>query len=243
MEQESICRVRREVFWCWIRVIIFSIAFAWVESSVVVYLREIYFNGAFNFPLVINWVDGRQAYDPLMGIELGREAATIIMLGAMGCIAGKNRLQRFSFFIISFGIWDIFYYVWLKVMVNWPENLMTWDILFLLPLPWVGPVITPVLIALAMFIAGSLIIFYDETGIAIKTRWFDWVIEFLCGLLLIVAFCWDWKNIMQVQDGTGHSGIPNPFAWWLYMPSLLASVIYLAVRARQIIMADPGTDS
>ncbi|MBW1914198.1 MAG: hypothetical protein JRI86_04595, partial [Deltaproteobacteria bacterium] len=150
MEQESICGVRREVFWCWIRVIIFSIAFAWVESSVVVYLREIYFNGAFNFPLVINWVDGGQAYDPLMGIELGREAATIIMLGAMGCIAGKNRLQKFSFFIISFGIWDIFYYVWLKVMVNWPENLMTWDILFLLPLPWVGPVITPVLIALAM---------------------------------------------------------------------------------------------
>jgi len=243
MGQKTVRKVQVEVFWSWICVIIFSIAFAWVESSVVVYLREIYFNGVFNFPLVVNWVDGRQAYDPLMGIELAREAATIIMLGAIGFAAGKNSFQKFCFFIVSFGVWDIFYYVWLKVMVNWPESLMTWDILFLLPLPWVGPVITPVLIALAMFVAGSLIIYYGETGLLIKIRWFDWAFEFLCGLLLITSFCWDWKNIMQIPDGTGHSGIPNPFAWWLYTPALAASVIYFAVRARQIVLKGSATES
>ena len=209
----------------WIWVMIFSIAFAWVESSVVAYLREIYFNGSFYFPIVVNWVDGEYVQDPLMVIELGREAATIIMLIAIGWAAGKNPLQKFSFFMIAFGIWDIFFYIWLKVMLNWPESLMTWDLLFLIPLTWAGPVITPVLIALAMTIFGSFIIYYDEKGIKIQIRWYDWVIVMGCGLLMIVAFCWDWKNIMRIPDGIERSGIPNPFAWWLYLPPYIFSVV------------------
>lgn len=217
----------RNLFW----VATFAAAFAWVESAVVVYLREIYFDGGFQFPLVVHWNDrGEHVVNYLVNIEYGREISTIIMLIAVGWAAGRTRWQRFCFFMIAFGVWDIFYYIWLRVMVDWPAGLMTWDLLFFVPLPWVGPVITPVLIAVAMIVAGSLIIFYEAAGYRIHFKWYDWAIEFGCAVLLIVSFCWDWKNIMRVPDGVFRSGIPNPFAWWLYLPVYHFAVIYFAVR-------------
>ena len=219
----------------WIWAVIFSVAFAWVESAVVVYLRKIYFDGVFKFPLVIVWEDGKHIIDPLIQIEFGREIATIIMLVAVGYVTGKSKLQRFCFFMIAFGIWDIFYYLWLYVMVGWPGSLLTWDLLFYVPLPWVGPVITPVLIAVAMVGAGSLIIYYDEKGYVMRWRLYDMAIELGCGLLIIVAFCWDWKNILQVPGDITRSGIPNPFAWWLYLPAYLFSITYFAIRLKKIL--------
>ena len=215
---------------------VFAIAFAWVESAVVVYLREIYFDGGFGFPLVIKWEDGKRIIDSLVRIEFGREIATIIMLVAVGWIAGKNRFQRFCFFLIAFGIWDIFYYIWLYLMVCWPENLMTWDLLFYVPLPWVGPVLTPGLIAIAMVVAGSLIIYYDEKGYEIRWRWYDTAVELSCALIMIVAFCWDWRNILQIPGTIKRSGIPNAFAWWLYLPGYLFSIAYFTVRLRESII-------
>ena len=219
----------------WVMMILFSIAFAWVESAVVVYLREIYFDGAFKFPLVVFWEEGKHILGPLVRIELGREIATIIMLVAAGCLAGKNGLLKFCYFLVVFGMWDICYYIWLYVMVVWPESLMTWDLLFFVPLPWVGPVITPVIIALTMIVAGSLIIYLNDRGYRIAWRWYDMAIELGCGFLLIVAFCWDWRNILQMPGDITRSGIPNPFAWWLYVPVYLFSVIYFAIRLRGIV--------
>jgi hypothetical protein len=223
----------------WVMMILFSIAFAWVESAVVVYLREIYFDGDFKFPLVVFWEEGKHIIDPLVRIELGREIATIIMLVAAGCLAGKNGLQKFCYFMVSFGIWDIFYYIWLYVMEGWPESLMTWDLLFFVPLPWVGPVITPMIIALTMIVAGSLIISLDDRGYRIAWRWYDMTIELGCGVLLIIAFCWDWRNILQMPGDMTRSGFPNPFAWWLFIPAYLFSVIYFAIRLRGIVYRRP----
>ena len=222
----------------WLWVLIFAVAFAWVESSVVVYLREIYYEGGFNFPIVTDWQHGKLVIDNLMKIELGRELATIVMLAAIGCTAGRNGWQKFSFFMIAFGIWDIFYYIWLRVMIAWPDSLMTWDLLFLIPLPWVGPVITPVLIALAMTTAGTLIVYFDVKGYRIGFKWYDWVIVLGCGLLMIIAFCWDWKNIIQLKDGIQRSGIPESFFWELYLPSYLLSLIYFGIRLKSNISAE-----
>ena len=213
--------IKSDALKTWVWVVIFSIAFAWVESAVVVYLREIYFDGGFSFPLVINWENGKRVIDPLVRIEFGREIATIIILITVGWLAGSTKFQKFSFFMIAFGIWDIFYYIWLYVLTSWPESLMTWDLLFYVPLPWVGPVLTPVLIAITMVAAGSLIIYYDVKGY---------------GLLLIVAFCWDWKNILQIPGNMERTGIPNPFAWWLYLPVYLFSVVYFVVKLRKTII-------
>jgi len=219
----------------WIWVAVFAIAFAWVESAVVVYLREIYSGGVFKFPLVVVWEEGKHIIDPLIRIEFGREIATIVMFVAVGWVTGKSKLQRFCFFMIAFGIWDIFYYIWLYIMVGWPESLMSWDLLFYVPLPWVGPVITPLLIAVTMVGAGSLIIYYYKKGCVISWRWYDMAIELGCGVLIIVAFCWDWKNILQVPGDITRSGVPNPFAWWLYLPAYLFSIIYFAIRLKQIL--------
>jgi hypothetical protein len=227
--------IRTDALRRWIWVGIFAVAFAWVESAVVVYLREIYFDGGFSFPLVVKWEGGKHIIDPLVHIEFAREIATIVMLIAAGCLAGRNSFQKFCFFMIAFGWWDIFYYIWLYVMVRWPDGLMTWDLLFYVPVPWVGPVITPILIALAMIVAGSVIIFLQERGFTIRWRWFDLIIELGFGLLLIVAFCWDWKNIIQLPGNTEHTGIPNPFAWWLYLPAYGLALIYFAVRMTKVV--------
>lgn len=224
----KIARSDSVVRWTW--VILFAVAFAWVEGAVVVYLREIFYGGSFYFPIVVEWENGKYVANYLTSIEILREAATIIMLAAIACLSGRNKWQKFSFFMIAFGIWDIFYYIWLYVMVGWPESPMTWDILFLIPLPWVAPVITPVLISLAMVTAGSLIIYYDEKGVDIRFSWYDWLIVICCGVLMIIAFCWDWKNIVRLPDGTERSGIPNSFLWGLYLPSYILSVAWFAFR-------------
>lgn len=221
-------KVPRDTLWRWIWIVTFAIAFAWVEVSVVAYLRDIYYPGGFKFPISVQWDAMRLVIDHLSIIELGREIATILMLVAVACIAGKNTWQKFCFFMIVFGVWDIFYYAWLWVALRWPESLMTWDILFLLPLPWTGPVITPILIALAMTTAGSVIIYLDERGVKIRTRPLDWIVVLGCGLLMITAFCWDWKNIIQLPGDPRRTGVPNRFAWWLYLPAYFTSIIYTA---------------
>jgi hypothetical protein len=221
--------------------VVFAIAFAWVESAVVVYLRKIFFDGGFRFPLLVKWEDGKHIIDPLVRIEFGREIAAVIMLVAVSWVSGKNSIQKFCFFMIAFGIWDIFYYVWLYAMVSWPESLMTWDLLFYVPLPWVGPVITPLSISIAMAAGGSLIIYYDEKGYNIRLRWYDMAVELGCGLLMIVAFCWDWKNIIQIPGDIKRTGIPNPFAWWLFLPAYLCSIVYFVVMIRRIIISDRKT--
>jgi hypothetical protein len=220
-------------------VVAFAIAFAWVESAVVVYLRKIFFAGSFSFPLATVWENGCIVLDDISRIEIAREAATLIMLGTVGALAGQNALQRFCFFMIALGIWDLFYYVWLWVMPGWPENFMTWDILFSIPLPWVGPVIAPVLVASAMAGVGSSFIYCEGKSYVIHWRWYDWLVESTCGFLLMVAFCFDWKNILRVPDGAARSGIPNPFAWLLFLPVLLFAILYAVVRLRQSVTGRP----
>jgi len=128
-------------------------------------------------------------------------------------------MQRFWFFMIAFGVWDIFYYVWLRVLSGWPQSLMTWDLLFYVPLPWVGPVITPVLIAAAMTLLGTLVVWLDEQGYPVRFRPRDIALLTAAVLLLIASFCWDWKNILQVPGAAGRGGVPEDFAWWLYIPA------------------------
>ena len=225
----GLCSLNKKLYqWIWI--VLFAVAFAWVESAVVVYLRDIFYGGDFHFPLIIGWEGGKRNPSQLIWIEFGREIATLIMLFSVGWAAGRKLVVKFSLFLIAFGVWDIFYYIWLYVMIKWPQSLMTWDLLFFVPLPWVGPVITPVLIALAMVGIGSLLVYYSAQKIFLPWRWYDGVIELVLCLLMITAFCWDWKNIMQIPGHPDYRGIPNPFAWWLYFPAYSGAVLYFIVR-------------
>ena len=97
------------------------------------------------------------AFPPQAGIapaEVVREAATLVMLLAVGGLAGRSWRSRLGYALVAFGVWDIFYYVFLKIITGWPHSLLDWDILFLIPLPWWGPVMAPVSIALVMLGVG-----------------------------------------------------------------------------------------
>jgi hypothetical protein len=135
---------------------LFSIAMGYLESSVVIYLRQLYYPEGFNFPL-------KQLSCKITLTEIGREAATMIMLAAVAWIAGEKFWQRLALFFFCFATWDIFYYVFLKILSGWPESLFTWDILFLIPLVWSGPVIAPVIVSITMMVIAVIILFNHDS--------------------------------------------------------------------------------
>ena len=138
-------------------VLLFGVAFGYLEAAVVCYLRDLhepvrqhYYPGRHPgelFPLLT--LEQTHSIEPkqtrTLAIEIGREAATLLMLAGVALAAARNLTQWAALFCIAFGIWDIAFYLSLKALIDWPASLMTWDILFLIPLPWVGPVVAPVL--------------------------------------------------------------------------------------------------
>jgi hypothetical protein len=134
----------------WFVVVVFAIAMAWVEAATVYDLRVL--------------VDRVNPYQPnplpmrgvLGQVELVREAATLVMLLTVGMLAGRTRRAQVGYAAVAFGVWDIFYYVFLRMIGDWPRSLFDWDILFLLPVPWWGPVLAPACIALLMIVGGTL---------------------------------------------------------------------------------------
>jgi uncharacterized integral membrane protein len=213
--------------------LLFGISFGYLEAAVVVYLRAIYDPIRLHahpgiapgelFPLISP--EQLAAAGPentrRLGIEIGREAATILMLAAFGMVAGRNFHQRMAAFSVVFGLWDLFYYVFLKLTIDWPASLFTWDILFLIPLPWAGPVIAPSLISLALIGCG-LYSFY-RGGIAVNGS--KWMIMIAGGLIVILSFVWDYRN-------TTSGGVPNPFHWPLFFAGLLLSLAGFIAAAR-----------
>jgi hypothetical protein len=134
----------------WVLVVVFAIGMAWVEAASVYYLR-----------LLVDRIEPYQTNPlPLRGVlgqvELVREAATLVMLATLGMIAGRSMIAGLGYAAIAFGIWDIFYYLFLRLTTGWPKSLFDWDILFLIPVPWWGPVLAPVSIAALMVVAGTL---------------------------------------------------------------------------------------
>jgi hypothetical protein len=203
---------------------LFAIAMGYLESAVVVYLREIFYPEGFAFPL-------KSMSGDIALTEVLREAATLIMLAGIGYLAGKNRLQRFGIFIYAFGIWDIFYYVFLKLLLGWPESFLTWDILFLIPVTWVGPVLAPVINALSMCIFGALIFQYSEKNPELHISKREWSLLILGSLIIIFSYTQDYLSYIQAQmplvnlfkpsemdnvliEATNY--VPERFNWWIF---------------------------
>jgi len=170
-------------------VTLFAVAMGMLESSVVIYLRELYYPGGFQFPL-------KATSYTIAVTELFRELATLIMLLGIGVLSGKNKQERFAWFIYSFAIWDIFYYVFLYLIINWPVSLLDWDILFLLPIMWVGPVWAPVFLSLLMILLAQAILYYSKHGHEVNLKLYDWIVLCSGALIVIIAFCKDFYQYM-----------------------------------------------
>lgn len=192
----------------------FSIAMAYLETAVVAYLRWLYYPEGFAFPIKL--IPNNAAL-----VELGREAATMVMLLTIAMAAGKVFWRRLAYFMFVFGVWDIFYYLWLKVLLNWPESLLTWDLLFLIPLPWSSPVLAPILISIAMIISAIIILRVEAQGFQINFSPLDWLLEVLAALAIIASLLWNALNIMKLQA-------PTIFRWEIFSLGLgLGILIYI----------------
>lgn len=200
--------------------VIFSIAMAFMEAAIVVYLRQLYYPDGFSFPLKIIPLK-------IYLVETGREAATVIMLAVVGWFSAKSFLSRFAGFVMAFGIWDIFYYVFLKIILNWPAGMMDWDILFLIPLPWVGPVLAPVIVSAALIGGGVIVWVRQSKGQPIVPSAWHWVLEVLAGLIIICSFLTNAKFVMQ-------QGVPVHFHWELFLPGIIlgASVFVISLEEK-----------
>jgi hypothetical protein len=197
---------------------IFSIAMGFMESAIVVYLRALYYPEGFNFPLV-------PLDTTILVTELLREAATLIMLLFIGIIAGKTSAQKFVFFLFCFAIWDIFYYIFLKLLIDWPASLLTWDILFLLPVPWIGPVSAPVILSITMILLTALVLYIEDRNRRVKFRVIDWILLITGSLVIIYSFTTDYLDIITNASYSAspesmmenlRNYIPGAYKWWLF---------------------------
>ncbi|HWR83815.1 MAG TPA: hypothetical protein VN285_10985 [Candidatus Deferrimicrobium sp.] len=182
-------------------VIVFAMAAAFVEAAVVVYLRALYYPEGFGFPLKLVPMD-------IFLVEVVREVATVGMLLAVAALAGKRRWERFGYFLILFGVWDILYYVCLKAAINWPSSLLDWDILFLVPLPWIGPVIAPVTVAVVMIAIGLLITRRFARGHGFRPTGLAWFASGVGTFVLLYSF-------MRDTDATLRFQMPQPYQYVL----------------------------
>lgn len=199
---------------------IFSIAMAALEGAVVVYLRALYYPGEFSveFKIIDQYI---------LLVEIVREVATLIMLLAIGYMTGTNFRERFAYFLLGFAIWDIFYYGWLKIFIGWPSSFLDWDILFLIPITWIGPVAAPIICSLTMIILAILLLKHDVS--ISKTAWaylfigsglvlFTFMRDY-AGLILSNGFYKDFPSLMQNQNFVEKAAalIPKPYQWNIFL--------------------------
>jgi len=226
----------------WLLVFVFAVAFAWVESATVHYLR-----------VLVDRVDPYQAnplpmWGALSQIELGRELATLVILAAVGWLAGRTTAARVGYAAVAFGVWDVFYYVFLRLFDGWPRSLLDWDVLFLIPLPWWGPVVAPVCIALLLIAGGTLASRPSVPMTGTSLARVSWLLAWVGVALVLYAFMADsLRAISQGLDVT--KVLPQTFNWpvfWVAFALMAAPVVVMARRtgrAPRGMAADAGSTS
>ena len=196
----------KQLFW----LMIWGVAFGYIEAAVVVYLREIYYPEGFSFPLVM-------IQDRIMLTEVLREAATLIIILATVCLAYKRLQSRIAAFVVLFGVWDIFYYIFLKLFLNWPESLSTLDILFLIPEPWVGPAWAPILVSIGFIYAGTAILMHNYQNHFLNFSRGFILLELFAVLIIIVSFLIPGLSVLEQT-------LPTHFPWYLFLTGFFTGI-------------------
>jgi len=221
---------------------LFSIAMGMLEAAVVIYLRKLFYSSGFDFP--VNPIE-----DPIIAVtEILREAATLIMLLGIGYLYGRNFITRFAGFLFSFAIWDIFYYVFLKVLLDWPESLFTWDVLFLIPVTWVGPVLAPVLVSLTMILYAFVFIKADAISERPNLKPLQWSIILVSSSIILLSFTLEPTAYILSQNTTSdifnvssdqlfaamQSYVPQKFNWWIFAIGEIGLLLGIGIYWKQL---------
>lgn len=198
---------------------IFAIAFGLVEAAVVVYTRWLYYPDGFAFPVNVPPV-------AFLKVEMWRELATLAILGAAGAMAGRGGWQKFAFFIWAFGVWDIFYYIWLNLFIGWPASLFDPDILFLVPVTWWGPVLSPCIVSVSMCIAAIVLVRRGESGQVPLLKSLDVTGVAIGAIIILYTYTADAAIITAGQ-------MPPPYRWGIFLTGEIlgiAAFINMLVR-------------
>lgn len=188
-----------------VSLVAFAVAMAFVEATVVVYLREIIGAGPL-FPM-------KEIPAALLTVEVGREAATVVMLLSVAFLSFRGEARRMGAFLLLFAVWDVFYYLWLRVTIGWPAGVADWDVLFLIPLPWVGPIWSVLLICAGMLVFSILFLQAPEDARFAPGLW-GWACG-LAGMVTVVAtYILEWTKI-----GYG-AGVPSRFSFFPFLAGL-----------------------
>jgi hypothetical protein len=214
----------------WGMVVIFAVAMAWVESAVVFYLRSMVGRIEPYQPNPLPVIGGFAA------VEMPREFATLVMLFAVGMLAGRTWRSRFGYAVIAFGVWDIFYYVFLKMICGWPHSLLDWDILFLLPLPWWGPVLAPVLISGLMVLWGTFASQSKRSHTPAPSNWHTWILNFTGIVLALYLFMADTIAASHRGLEAIRNMLPEKFDWPLFCVALALMSAPVVQTGRLILM-------
>jgi len=221
----------------WLSVGVFATAMAWLESATVVYLRTL-----------VGRLEPYQATPLPVSVGLGqteivREAATLIMLLTVGLLAGRTWRSRLAYSMIAFGVWDIFYYVFLAVITGWPRSIMDWDVLFLIPLPWWGPVSAPVLISLELIAGGTLVSQFDRPDRPVWPGVKAWIFNIAGVLLALYVFMADALAVAAQGADAVRQVLPTTFNWPLFIIALLLMAAPIVEVAGVIAGRRPGSIS
>jgi hypothetical protein len=213
---------RRTVLWLGV----YAAAMAWVEAAVVVYLRRLFYP---DDPLTLFPMRVWRTSDLL--VELGREAATIVMILAVALLATAGRTRRVAAFLYVFGVWDLCYYLWLKLALGWPASWADWDILFLIPWPWLAPWFTPAVVALLFALWGGGVLAREEaTGVPRRAA-----LLAAAGLSLVLAsFLEPALPLLGASAAAAGRFVPSRFLWAAFLPgaALLAAGLFLGRPGR-----------
>ncbi len=194
--------------------VLFGAAFGYLEAAVVGYLRVLHESARQRFhpegargelfPLLTLDQVRASGESKTLTIEVGREAATMLMLAAVALAAANDFGSWAAAFVIAFGVWDTTFYLFLKLVLGWPASLLTWDILFLIPVPWVAPVLAPLLVAACMIAGG---VWRLRGDIRLSPGHAAGIL--LGGFAIILSFTLDYRNIMA-------GGLPHEFHWSVF---------------------------
>jgi hypothetical protein len=203
---------------------LFALCLAQVEASVVVHLRSVYYpaNPLEIFPLTL--LTHRD-----LAIEMIRELATVVMILSVALLTARGFTRVFAAFVYVFGLWDIFYYLWLKIIIGWPVSWFEWDVLYLIPWPWLGPWLTPALIALLFVVWGGWILTSpSEVRFTRRTT----VLFVVGALLALMAFLLPGVPLLLEGEEAFRGYQPDDFRWSLFIPGYMLMVISLWCIAR-----------
>lgn len=205
---------------------LFAIAMANLEATVVVYMRQLYY--ASN-PLEIFPLQFLNSYDAVL--ELSREAATVVMIITVALLADRSsRTRTFAAFVFVFGVWDLFYYFWLKVLMGWPTAWLEWDVLFLIPCIWLGPWICPALIA-TLFIAWGFWTLRSSQNISFTPQ--SLTVFILGACLGLASFLQPAMSVLAtagIEELTNYT--PGNFWWTLFAISYLLMCLGFGMTLR-----------